>query len=98
MKQGEKKPPLHQPFKAADFAKLIASSKPSNFDPKKFAVALGMCRICVDDMTAEIIFETYKKVIELGGDFSLRDSSKIVCAMQDKYKKKEKVKDGKRKK
>lgn len=65
---------------------MTEKEKAVEFDPSKFAVALGMCRISVDDITAEIIFETYKKVLELGGEFSLRDSSKIVCYVQEKYK------------
>ena len=57
------------------------------FNADKFGVALGMCRIGVDNMTAEIIFETYKKVLELGGEFSLRDAAKITTDIEAKYKK-----------
>lgn len=69
----------------------MTKKKTEPFQPQNFAVALGMCRIAVNDMTAEIIFETYKKVLELGGEFSLRDSSKIVCDVEEKYKHKEEL-------
>lgn len=59
------------------------------FNADKFAVALGMSRIAVDNMTAEIIFETYKKVLELGGEFSLSDAAKITTQVEEKYKKRE---------
>lgn len=57
----------------------------SESNPPAFKGALAMCGIIVDDFTAEIIVNAYKKYLELGGEFSLRDSSKIVAMATENW-------------
>ena len=55
-------------------------------------IALGLQKIRVDNETADRIIETYEKIMELGGDFSIKDAVKIEVMMDEKYKNKEEEK------
>ncbi len=49
-------------------------------------VALALQKMGVTDEIADRIIETYEKVLELGGDFSVKDAVEIEIAMDRKYK------------
>jgi hypothetical protein len=48
-------------------------------------MGLGMCGIAVSDITAEIIIRVYEELQKMGGDFSLRDASRIESEVTQKY-------------
>lgn len=52
-------------------------------------IALGLQKIGVDNETADRIIETYEKVLELKGEFSIKDGVEIELSMDRKYKTKE---------
>ena len=60
--------------------------QPSKIDPHAFTTVLAMCSVYVNDLTSEIILKALGAYNMLGGEFSLRDSSKIVCDVEAKYK------------
>lgn len=51
-------------------------------------IALNLQHIGVNNETADRIITTYKKVLEKGGKFSLRDAVEIEISMDRKYAKK----------
>lgn len=48
-------------------------------------IALGLQKIGVSNEMSDRIIETYEKVLELGGDFSIKDAVKIEISMDKKY-------------
>jgi len=52
-------------------------------------IALGLQKIGVDNEMADRIIETYERVLNLKGDFSIKDAVEIELSMDRKYKEKE---------
>jgi hypothetical protein len=52
-------------------------------------IALGLQKIAVNNEIADRIIETYEKVLELEGSFSIKDAVEIELSMDKKYKEKE---------
>jgi hypothetical protein len=52
-------------------------------------IALGLQKIGVNNEMADRIIETYEKVLELKGNFSIKDAVEIELSMDRKYKEKE---------
>lgn len=48
-------------------------------------IALGLQKIGVSNEMADRIIETYEKVLELEGDFSIKDAVEIEMSMDRKY-------------
>jgi hypothetical protein len=48
-------------------------------------MALAMQNIASDDFVCDSVITTYEKIIELEGEFSLRDAATIKAAMDEKY-------------
>ncbi len=56
---------------------------------KYLRIALGLQKIGVSGEMADRIIETYEKVLELKGQFSIDDAVEIELSMDRKYKEKE---------
>jgi len=54
---------------------------------KYLIIALNLQGISVSERIADQLIQTYEKLVELEGNFSLRDAAKIEAAIQEKYKK-----------
>lgn len=52
-------------------------------------IALGLQKIGINNEMSDRIIETYEKVLELKGEFSIKDAVEIELNMDRKYKEKE---------
>ena len=59
-------------------------------DISYFKNALALQGVLVSSATAEIVIQTYEKIKELGGDFSIRDAAEIRAGVEEKYNKENK--------
>lgn len=55
-------------------------------------IAIGMTGIPMSNFVAELILETQKAMIIMGGDFDLKTASKISAAINKKYAPKKETK------